>query len=62
MRVRVLPSTVAVPKDWQRLLTLTRLAVDVAMTGRVISDFTPFTASGMLIEMQQWGARSDARN
>ncbi len=45
------------PQDWQRLLTLTRLSVDVAMTGRTISDFTPFTASEMLTEMQRWGVR-----
>jgi hypothetical protein len=42
------------PQDWQQLLTLTRLSVDVAMTGRTISDFTPFTASEMLTEMQRW--------
>lgn len=45
------------PQDWRPLLTLTRLSVDVAMTGRTISDFTPFTASEMLTEMQRWGVR-----
>ena len=43
------------PQDWRRLLTLTRLSVDVAMTGRTMSDFTPFTASEMLTEMHRWG-------
>ncbi|MGD0968954.1 MAG: hypothetical protein ABR949_11800 [Candidatus Aquilonibacter sp.] len=44
------------PRDWQKLLTLTRLSVDVAVTGRTVSDFTPFTPSEMLTEMQRWGA------
>ncbi len=44
------------PQDWQRLLTLTRLSVDVAVTGRAASDFTPFTPSQMLMEMKRWGA------
>ncbi|HTV92618.1 MAG TPA: hypothetical protein VMG98_07860 [Verrucomicrobiae bacterium] len=44
------------PQDWQRLLTLTRLSVDVAVTGRSASDFTPFTPAQMLTEMQRWGA------
>jgi hypothetical protein len=44
------------PQDWQPLLTLTRLSVDVAMTGRKVADFTPFTPSEMLLEMQRWGA------
>jgi hypothetical protein len=42
------------PRDWHPLLTLTRLSVDVAMTGRTVSDFTPFTPSEMLAEMQRW--------
>ncbi|MGB6060984.1 MAG: hypothetical protein WBG27_04720 [Candidatus Aquilonibacter sp.] len=45
------------PQDWRPLLTLTRLSVDVAMTGRTISDFAPFTASEMLTELQRWGVR-----
>ncbi|HTU70437.1 MAG TPA: hypothetical protein VMF11_08950 [Candidatus Baltobacteraceae bacterium] len=49
------------PRDWQRLLTLTRLSVDVAMTGRTAADFTPFTPSAMLMEMQRWGAARDPR-
>jgi hypothetical protein len=45
------------PQDWQQLVTLTRLSVDVAMTGRTTSDFTPYTPSQMLMEMQRWGVR-----
>jgi hypothetical protein len=43
------------PQDWRPLLTLTRLSVDVAMTGRTISDFAPLAPSEMLTEMQRWG-------
>jgi hypothetical protein len=43
------------PREWQQLLALTRLSVDVAMTGRTIADFTTFAPSEMLTEMQRWG-------
>ena len=42
------------PPDWQPLLTLTRLSVDVAMTGRTRADFTVFTPSEAFLEMQRW--------
>jgi hypothetical protein len=50
------------PREWQPLLTLTRLAVDVAVTGRIISDFVAFTPSEMLVEMHQWGANNSTRS
>jgi hypothetical protein len=45
------------PREWQKLVTLTRLSVDVAMTGRAISDFTTYTPSEMVTEMREWGVR-----
>ncbi len=45
------------PREWKQLLTLTRLSVDVAMTGRAISDFTTYTPSEMVTEMREWGVR-----
>jgi hypothetical protein len=45
------------PRDWQKLLTLTRLSVDVAVTGRAVTDFTTYTPSEMVTEMKRWGVR-----
>jgi len=42
------------PQDWQPLLTLARLSVDVAMTGRTVADFISFTPAEALTEMQRW--------
>jgi hypothetical protein len=50
-------STQLYPRDWQKLLTLTRLSVDVAVTGRAVTDFTTYTPSDMVTEMRRWGVR-----